>query len=132
MLVPRDGYYEFKPLGVPAKKSQRVPKQPYAYILRSGELMLAAGLWKAHYYPAIGPRDDPSAWLQSFTILTTETNELRAWVHTRMPVLLHARDWDRWLARGEAHQLSHPPAASVRSRRHDRRAVQSICWQRFC
>jgi putative SOS response-associated peptidase YedK len=38
-------------------------------------------------------------WLQSYTIITTEANELMAPVHNRMPVILHPRDFDRWLDR---------------------------------
>lgn len=30
-------------------------------------------------------------------------NELTGQVHTRMPVILHERDYDRWLARGTLH-----------------------------
>jgi putative SOS response-associated peptidase YedK len=40
--------------------------------------------------------------LQSFTIMTTDPNELTAEVHTRMPVILPERDWDRWLRRAES------------------------------
>jgi putative SOS response-associated peptidase YedK len=34
-----------------------------------------------------------------YTIITTEANELMAPVHNRMPVILHPRDFDRWLDR---------------------------------
>ncbi len=37
-------------------------------------------------------------WLQSFSILTTDANELTS-VHTRMPVILHPKDYSRWLER---------------------------------
>ena len=36
-----------------------------------------------------------------FSIITTEPNELTAEVHSRLPVILHDRDYDRWLDRGE-------------------------------
>lgn len=31
--------------------------------------------------------------------MTTEANELMSAVHTRMPVILHSQDYDRWLSR---------------------------------
>jgi putative SOS response-associated peptidase YedK len=38
----------------------------------------------------------PHPPLDSFSIVTTEANELMA-IHDRMPVILHPRDYDRWL-----------------------------------
>ena len=37
--------------------------------------------------------------------MTTEANELMARVHPRMPVILHPRDYDRWLDREETERL---------------------------
>lgn len=37
--------------------------------------------------------------------MTTEANELMAWMHPRMPVILETRDYDRWLDRGETERL---------------------------
>ena len=45
------------------------------------------------------PRPRSDHWLQSYTIITTEANELMAPVHNRMPVILHPGDFDRWLDR---------------------------------
>ncbi|WP_433966002.1 SOS response-associated peptidase family protein [Tunturiibacter gelidiferens] len=35
--------------------------------------------------------------LDTFSIVTTEANELTDPIHDRMPVILHPRDYDRWL-----------------------------------
>ena len=35
--------------------------------------------------------------LETFTILTTDPNELMEPVHNRMPVILEPKDYDRWL-----------------------------------
>ena len=43
--------------------------------------------------------------LQSFAIVTTEANELMARIHPRMPVILHPRDYDRWLDIDETERL---------------------------
>jgi putative SOS response-associated peptidase YedK len=44
---------------------------------------------------------------QSYTIITTEANELIAPVHDRMPVILHPGAYDRWLDRDS--DPSRPP-----------------------
>jgi len=55
--------------------------------------MAFAGLWDAWKDPANG------RWLQSYTIVTTDANELMTAVHGRMPVILHLVDFNRWLDR---------------------------------
>ena len=74
------------------------PKQPYTFELSSGGTFAFAGLWDAW-------KDREGHWLQSFAIVTTEANELMAPIHPRMPVILHARDYDRWLDREETERL---------------------------
>lgn len=64
-----------------------------------------AGLWDAWKDPANGE------WLQTFSIITTEPNELTAEVHNCMPVILHARDYDRWLNRSD---MERPPVDLLR------------------
>ncbi len=97
-LVIADGYYEWLKLEPKVKK-------PFAYTLRGDEPFALAGLWDAWKDPANGK------WLQTFAIVTTDANELAAEVHDRMPVILHPRDFDRWLERGEAHA---PPVDLLR------------------
>ena len=90
-LVPVSGFYEWPKLGNP-------PKQPYAFELTNGSTFALAGIWDAW-------RDREGHWLQSFAIVTTEANELMAPIHSRMPVILHPRDYDRWLDREEKERL---------------------------
>ncbi len=90
-LVPVSGFYEWPKVGKP-------PKQPYAFELASGQTFAFAGLWDAW-------KDRDGSWLQTFAIVTTEANELMSRIHPRMPVILHARDYDRWLDRKETVQL---------------------------
>lgn len=85
-LVPADGFYEWKQL--PDKK-----KQPFAFSMVEDRPFAFAGLWDAWRDP------ETQDWLQSFAIITTDPNELAARVHTRMPVILHPRDYERWLDR---------------------------------
>ena len=97
-LVPADGFYEWKKIDPKTKK-------PFAFSLSNGQPFAFAGLWDAWKDPHTGE------WLQSFAILTTTPNELTALVHDRMPVILHPRDYDRWLQRGERTQ---PPLDLLR------------------
>lgn len=96
-LVPANAFYEWK-------KVDAKTKQPYAFTVADEPLFAFAGLWDAW-------KDAQGQWLQSFTIVTTEANELMAQVHTRMPVILQAKDYDRWLSREVTEQ---PPADLLR------------------
>ncbi len=86
-LVPASFFYEWK-------KIDAMTKQPYAIGVSDASLFAFAGLWDAW-------KDGQGHWLQSFAIVTTEANELiaEAKIHERMPVILHQRDYDRWLSR---------------------------------
>jgi putative SOS response-associated peptidase YedK len=63
-----------------------------------------AGLWE-HWQPKEG------AALETFTILTTDPNELMEPIHNRMPVILARRDYERWLEPGD---LARPPVDLLR------------------
>ena len=97
-LVPASGFFEWK-------KLDGKTKQPFAFDLANGKMMAFAGLWDAWKDPANGQ------WLQSYTIITTEANELMAPVHDRMPVILHPSDFNRWLDREVTNQ---PPVDLLR------------------
>jgi len=90
-IIPAHAFYEWGKAGKP-------PKQPYAFELSNGNPIGFAGLWDAW-------KDKGGHWLQSFAIVTTEANELMAPIHPRMPVILHPRDYDRWLDREETERL---------------------------
>jgi putative SOS response-associated peptidase YedK len=89
-LIPASAFYEWKKLDAKTK-------QPYAFSVEGQPLFAFAGLWDAW-------KDGQGRWLQSFSIITTEANELMSQVHTRMPVILHPRDYDRWLSREQTEQ----------------------------
>jgi putative SOS response-associated peptidase YedK len=87
-LIAADGFYEWK-------KTVVKMKQPYYMRLKSDQPFGVAGLWER------------CGELESCTILTTSPNELCAFVHDRMPVILTPNDYDRWLdpARTDAAEL---------------------------
>ena len=90
-IIPADSFYEWDKFGKP-------PKTPYSFELANCQPIAFAGLWDAW-------KDPEGHWLQSFAIVTTEANDLMSRVHPRMPVILHPRDFDRWLDRDETQRL---------------------------
>ena len=88
-LVPADGFYEW----------QRGPggRRPFAIRPADAAPLAFAGLWSAWRDPAFPDAPDP---LGTFAIVTTTPNELMAELHNRMPVVLPAEAWERWLDPG--------------------------------
>jgi putative SOS response-associated peptidase YedK len=82
-LIPADGYYEWKTLDPKTK-------QPFAFLPRDKRPFAFAGLWDRWKEPT-------GSWLQTFTIVTTDANELAETVHDRMPVILEPANYSRWL-----------------------------------
>jgi putative SOS response-associated peptidase YedK len=81
-LVPVDNFYEWRRTG---KETQ-----PYAIALADRSVMALAGLWETW-------RSRAAETVHSFTIVTTEPNELCARLHKRMPVVLDPTSWPLWL-----------------------------------
>jgi len=96
-LVPADAFYEWQ-------RIDKKTKHPYAFALRSGEPYAFAGLWE-RWQPKEG------AALETFTILTTDPNELMEPIHNRMPAILEALDYPRWLDPGDP---ARPPVDLLR------------------
>src|SRR6266511_5862659 len=84
-LIPAEGFYEWQRRGN--------QKQPMFIHRRDGEPMAFAGLWAAWR----DANDPDSEWLRTCAIVTTNANDTLAPLHDRMPVVLEARDWQRWL-----------------------------------
>jgi putative SOS response-associated peptidase YedK len=82
-LVPATGFYEWQQ--VDARR-----RQPWLIRLASGAPFAFAGLWEP---PAAAL---PGA-LPTFTILTTQPNDVTRKVHDRMPVILAPASYARWL-----------------------------------
>jgi len=82
-LVPATHFFEWQTIG---KK-----KQPYLIRPTDQSLFAFAGLYDVHYHPALGD-------LYSFSIITTEANEVTAPIHDRMPVILQPQLESVWLA----------------------------------
>jgi putative SOS response-associated peptidase YedK len=86
-LVPADAFYEWQKLDAKTK-------QPFAIALKSKEPYGFAGLWEKWKDPKA------DADLLTFTVITTDPNEVVQPMHDRMPVIIPAKDYDRWLQPG--------------------------------
>ncbi|HEX6900686.1 MAG TPA: SOS response-associated peptidase [Thermoanaerobaculia bacterium] len=82
-LIPADGFYEWKKEGK--------LKQPYLIHRKDGKPFAFAGLWSSWRDPE---RGQP---VETFTILTTDANDLMRPLHDRMPVILDRENFDLWL-----------------------------------
>ncbi|HJN91673.1 MAG TPA: SOS response-associated peptidase [Dehalococcoidia bacterium] len=82
-VVPADGYYEWT-----GPKDNR---QPHWFHRPNREVFLMAGLYES-WFP------EPNQPRRTFTIITTDANDLSAPIHDRMPVVLPDPDAvDAWL-----------------------------------
>ena len=83
-LVPASGFYEWQ--------SSAGRKQPYYFFPADGSLLALGAVWEKG----------------SFSLITTEPNEVIRNVHDRMPLIVPRAGYAAWLAGDEA-LLEHPP-----------------------
>lgn len=83
-LIFADGFYEWKTQ--PGKKT----KTPFYIHMKDRKPFAFAGLWDTW-------NSSNGSLIRSCTLITTEPNELMAMIHDRMPVILHPRDYAKWL-----------------------------------
>ena len=82
-LIPVDGFYEWKREGA--------IRQPYRITRADGLPLALAGLWTGWRDPAT------DTVRRTFTIITTTPNDALGDLHDRMPVVVDADAWERWL-----------------------------------
>ncbi|HVT90667.1 MAG TPA: SOS response-associated peptidase [Tepidisphaeraceae bacterium] len=86
-LVPADGFYEWQ--------GAKPPKQPYFIRMKDDKPFAFAGLWE-RWKPAEGAEP-----VDTFTILTTQPNDVLRPIHNRMPVILARSAYERWMDRND-------------------------------
>ncbi len=97
-LIPAEWFYEWQ-------KPDAKTKQPYAIGMKEDGIFAFAGLWDRW-------KDKSTEQsLETYTVITTDPNELMEPIHNRMPVILHRKDYERWLEPGES---SHIPVDLLR------------------
>jgi putative SOS response-associated peptidase YedK len=80
-LIPADGWYEWQGMG---KK-----KQPFFFGARDGKPLAFAGLWESCGLEG--------KLIDSCVVLTTTANEVVSVANDRMPAILPAESFERWL-----------------------------------
>jgi len=83
-LIPASGFYEWQKL--------QTTKQKQAYYIRSkgdGPIVFA-GLWERWKPPQ-------NELIESYSIITTNSNDLIRPLHDRMPVILEPKSFEKWL-----------------------------------
>ncbi len=73
-LIPAEGFFEKR----------------HFFSLRDSRLMMFAGLWDEWRAPG-------GAAIRTYTMITTEPNDLVGRVHNRMPVIIGREHWAKWL-----------------------------------
>jgi putative SOS response-associated peptidase YedK len=81
-VVPADGFFEW----VGTKNT----RQPIWFHRPDSGLLLFAGLYESW-------QPKPGEWERTFTIVTTDANEIVGRVHDRMPVILSDEKADAWM-----------------------------------
>ncbi|MEY4401088.1 MAG: hypothetical protein RL072_953 [Actinomycetota bacterium] len=94
-VIPVDGYYEWKTVGVSTTVKQ--PKQPYFIAGADGAPLAIAGLWTTWKDPHLGEDE-----VRSCSLITTSPNEHLAAIHDRMPCVLDGDDIEEWLTADDA------------------------------
>lgn len=82
-IVPVDGWRAIR--GARAK-------QPYAIAMKDGSPFGLAGLWENWKNP------NTEEWERTFAIITVPSNKLVGQIHDRMPAILEASSYERWLS----------------------------------
>jgi putative SOS response-associated peptidase YedK len=91
-LVPADFFYEWQ-------KLDEKTKQPFAIAMKGDGMFAFAGLWETWKDKTTGQK------LRTYTVLTTDPNELMEPIHNRMPLIIQPQDYERWMASADPAHL---------------------------
>lgn len=96
-LVPATGWYEWARFQHHLDAKGKPVRQPFFMRRQDGTSMALAGLYEFWRDPAVADKEDPAAWVTSFTILTRAAEEGLDRIHDRMPLVLEREVWASWL-----------------------------------
>lgn len=95
-LVPAAGWYEWQVSPTATTQAGKPRKQPF-FVRRADEDLLAfAGVYEFWRDRSVADTD-PSAWVASFSIITTRAEDGLERIHDRQPSVLDRGGWDEWL-----------------------------------
>ncbi len=82
-LIPADGFYDWKNV---SKKGV----VPYRFVLEAPKIFAFAGLWEEY-------EDDEEGMVYTFSIITTEANDITKEMNLNMPAIVAREDEKKWL-----------------------------------
>jgi putative SOS response-associated peptidase YedK len=97
-IVPMSSFIEWR--------SEEGGRQPYLISAVDGALAVA-GIWE-HWQGQAEDCGGDAQVIESCALLTTAAAQQFSHIHKRMPVILRAGDWNRWLDCGQAIDASDP------------------------
>ena len=106
-FIPAEFFYEWEPLT--KEETKKKVSKPWAVSLTGDQLFAFGGIWDRWK----GQDENKNELIfESFSIITTDPNEVLEPFHNRCPLILEPKDYDRWLAPAEP---SHLPIDLVRT-----------------
>lgn len=95
-LVPADGWYEWQASPTATDSKGKPRKQPFFVHRADGEPAAFAGVYE-FWRDRAAAEDDPTAWVVSYSIVTTAAEPGLDRIHDRQPVVLDRARWADWL-----------------------------------
>ena len=99
-LIPANFFYEWEPLTKEEEK-KKISK-PWVVAMQDDRLFAFGGIWDR--WKGNDVRSNEMI-VESFSIITTDPNELLEPFHNRCPLILEPRDYERWLAPADPSHL---------------------------
>jgi len=106
-LIPANFFYEWEPLT--REEEKKKISKPWAVSLADDGLFAFGGIWDRWKGKSESGGD---IVLETFSIITTEPNEVLEPFHNRCPLVIEPRNYERWLAPADP---SHLPIDLVRT-----------------
>jgi putative SOS response-associated peptidase YedK len=106
-LIPASFFFEWEPLTKEEEKKKL--SKPWAVSLADVDLFAFGGIWDRWKVPN---ENNHEIIVESFSIVTTDPNEVLEPFHNRCPLIIEQKDYERWLAPAEP---SHLPIDLVRT-----------------
>jgi putative SOS response-associated peptidase YedK len=100
-LIPATAFFEWS--------GEKGHKTKWRITVKDEPLFAFAGLWEWWRDP--NKRDEPG--VETYTILTTEPNDILSDIHDRMPVIVRQEDYDAWLEDGPPESLRPLPSELI-------------------
>ena len=100
-LIPATAFFEWS--------GEKGHKTKWRITVKDEPLFAFAGLWE--WWRDASKRDEPG--VETYTILTTEPNDILSDIHDRMPVIVRQEDYGAWLEDGSPELLRPLPSEMV-------------------